>query len=273
VAERSAEREGDDYQTAKRAYLGALERNTTCVNVVLASGKTGTTSIAHSLKRAGLAPVFHIHNLGTGSSAAREREYRERAPEARPHHIWEAQWLAVHPPTVTRRWKIVTSVRDPIAQTVSTWFQQGSRFGRTADSPAAVVEELSTQWARIGPDWFDFQFGRLLGLDVYQHPFDPAHGYGAIETASMDVLLLRQESLDRAQAALREFFELPGLTFRSENVSGEKEYGPLYRDVLDRVRLPEALVDKVYSSRLARHFYSAEEIDRFRRHWTRASSA
>jgi len=259
----------DDYEAAKREYLEALERDVRRVNVVYAAGKTGTTALATALKRAGLAPVFQIHNLGVRASEAREREYRAGAPGVRPVHIWEALWLASHPPTVERRWKIVTSVRDPVARLVAQWFQEDARFGSGPVPAGEVVDELVARSKRLDKDWFDFQFGTLLGINVYEHPFDPATGYGLIETPAADVLLVRQESLERAASPLGKFFELSGsVDLRRENVGADKDYASLYRDVLAQVRLPGEMVDSVYSTRFARHFYSDTELEAFRRRWT-----
>jgi Putative capsular polysaccharide synthesis protein len=263
----------DDYDAAKRAYLAVLDRDVKRVDVVFAAGKTGTTAIATALQRAGLIHVFQIHNLGSRASEAREREYRLRAPETRPVHIWQALWLASHPPDVGRRWKVVTSVRDPVARLVAQWFQEHARFDNRPISADDVVDQLFALWKRLDHDWFEFQYGAMLGIDVYEHPFDPAVGFGVIENPAIDALLLRQESLDRSAAPLREFFELSGpVDLRPANVGADKDYASLYGDVLDRVRLPDALLDSVYSTRFVRHFYSDTEIDAFRRHWTRAEA-
>ena len=262
--------EAGDYDNAKSAYLAALERDVSLVNVVFAAGKTGTTAIATALQRAGVTPVFQVHNLGARALAAREGEYRVRAPETRPVHIWQALWLASHLPSVERRWKIVTLVRDPVARLVAQWFQEHDRFGSEPVSADQIIDELFQRSERLHNDWFDFQFAALLGIDVYQHRFDPTVGYGLIEAPSADVMLLRQESLDRSAAPLGEFFELPGpVDLRPENVGADKEYRALYSDVLERARLPDSLLDTVYSTRFARHFYTDDEIAAFRRRWTR----
>ena len=57
-----------------------------------------------------------------------------------------------------------------------------------------------------------------------------------------------------------------------ENVGTAKDYGPLYREVLDRFRPPAEYVARVYETKQARHFYSPEELEAFRRHWTRPIS-
>jgi hypothetical protein len=50
-------------------------------------------------------------------------------------------------------------------------------------------------------------------------------------------------------------------------VGAEKAYGDLYRRFLDGLHPPAEAIERAYSSRLVRHFYSPEEIARFRRRW------
>lgn len=273
----------EGYPKLKRSMIKRWDRETTQVNVVFAQGKTGTSTLAAGLKRAGLHPVFQIHTLDARILAKVEDEYVRRRSDKYPRHVWEAQWLNGHLPSARQPWVIVTSVREPIARIVSRFFQKKSRFGELREGPTAdaLVAELSTQFERqarrlggIGWDWFDAELKGVLGQSVYDTPFDPAVGYGTITTAHARAVLLRGESLDKAPEALGELFGIGQIeTLRSENVGTAKDYGALYGEVLDRFRPPADYVARVYETRQARHFYSADELDGFRRHWTRPISA
>lgn len=270
-----------EYPALKRACLDRWDRETTQVNVVFAQGKTGTSSIAAGLKRAGFNPVFQVHTLQPRTLARVEAEYEARPNDSYPRHVWEGQWLAAHPPSAAHPWVLVTSVRDPIARLVSRVFQQKSRFREIVDSSTAegLVAELDAlfdQQARrlggVGWDWFEFELAPVLAQPVYDTPFDPAVGFGVITTEHVRALLLRSESLDRAPAALHAHFGRP-IALRSENVGTEKGYGELYRAVLDRFRPPVDFVERVYATEQARHFYSDAERAAFAAHWTRPRPA
>ena len=91
-----------------------------------------------------------------------------------------------------------------------------------------------------------------------------------IETPAARVLLLRQENLDAAPAALGGFLGRPApVPVPARNEAATKEYAGRYREFLASVRLPEPVLDEVYGSRYARHFYADSELERFRRRWTR----
>jgi hypothetical protein len=271
------------YTASKQSFFETLDWETRQLHVVFAQGKTGTSTIAAGLKRAGLHPVFQIHTLEPRVHTKVEADYARHVADPYPRHVWEAQWLRMHLPAPEHPWMLVTSVRDPIARIVSRFFQQKSRFGAELDLSAvdALVAELSAQFQgaseRLGGagwDWFEAELKGVLGMSVYDVPFDPEVGFGTIATDYVKALFLRGESLDKAPAALTSMFgggrsvELK-VELKPENVSTDKDYATLYQAVLDRFRPPASYVERVYETRMARHFYSGDELEGFRRHWTR----
>jgi hypothetical protein len=55
------------------------------------------------------------------------------------------------------------------------------------------------------------------------------------------------------------------------NVAEGKALAQLYREFNRAIVIPDAYFEKMYSSRLARHFYSAEEIDEFKNRWSQSA--
>ena len=133
-----------------------------------------------------------------------------------------------------------------------------------------LVDELvDGRWARPPVRWFDREFAPALGVDVYDHPFDPDTGSAVVETPAVRVLLLRQENLAAAPAALARFLGRPGpVPVPPRNEASTKGYGPRYAEFLATARLPERLLDQAYGSRYARHFYADTELEGFRRRWS-----
>ena len=206
--------------------------------------------------------------LGRTRVRSAEREYRVRVPGTRPVHIWEALWLAAHPPTVERRWKIVTSVRDPVARLVAQWFQD-----MLASGPGLYpLARSSTNWSRRRA-----ARQRLVRLPVRSAP---RHRRVSTSVRPGDgVRPHRDRRGGRVVGAAGE----PGtvgvnagrllrVTQSRRLPPGERRGGQGLRVPVPRwlgqVRLPVELVDAVYSTRFARHFYSDAEIEAFRRRWT-----
>jgi len=260
---------------SKEAVFRELDRRPR-VHAVVSQGRTGTTTIAGVLGRAGRDDLVRTHTLQAKRLAGREVRYAD--DPTRLHHVWAAEWMVQHPPTRDRPWSLATVVRDPIAQAVSAFLHFRWRAVDGCAAPS-VEEELLALTARVdqqmarssehGLDWFDVNLRPVLGLNVYEHEFEPSVGWGRICDDRVDLLLLRTESLDEATGVLAEVFgvDVPP-TLPKENAAKDRSYVDLYREVLDRFRPPAAYVDHVYGQRRAQHFYSAAELDRFRRRWT-----
>jgi hypothetical protein len=250
--------------------------------VVFSMGKTGSTAIARSVQEATGARVFQVFRLEPARLAEAEQRYRaQRRHAPRPAgdavafpgalHLWESEHLLRHPPTAAAPWRVITTVREPVAQAVSAFFHGTGLRGAPGD---ASVEEslgrlLADDWLRAPLRWFDREFAPALGIDVFDRPFDTAAGHGAIDTAAVRVLLLRQENLDAAPGALGPFLGLGGpVPVAPRNEARAKDYGARYREFLESVRLGASVLDEVYDSRYARHFYADSELEQFRRRWT-----
>ena len=107
---------------------------------------------------------------------------------------------------------------------------------------------------------------------MFEHPFDTERGQAVIETPSARVLLIRQESLGGAPAAIGEFLGLEhDVAVPVRNEATTKAYGASYRDFLRAVRIPVRVRDEAYRSRYARHFYADGELVRLHERWGRGS--
>ena len=165
---------------------------------------------------------------------------------------------------------MITTVREPIAQAVSAFFHGSARRSVPAGASTAqlTAELLDEHWERAPLRWFDREFAPALGIDVFAHAFDPDAGHAVIETPIARVLLLRQENLDSAPAALARFLGADApVPVAARNQATAKQYAGRYDEFLRDVRVPDPVLDEVYSSRYARHFYADNELTRFRRRW------
>jgi hypothetical protein len=273
---------GRSYSLSKR-YAQFRMRGAGPPLVVFTMGKTGSTAIARAVQDATGGRVFQVFRLEGTRLAEAEQRYRasvEHAPvrdgSAVPFpgalHLWESEYLLGRPPTAAAPWKVITTVREPVAQAVSAFFHGTGRRGLLAGDPSvADLEEtlLAEDWLRAPVRWFDREFAPVLGVDVFEHPFDPALGHGTIEIPAARVLLLRQENLAAAPDALAAFLgRAAPVPVPARNEAATKEYAGRYRDFLAAVRLSPSVLDEVYGSRYARHFYADSELERFRRRWT-----
>lgn len=268
---------GRSYAVSKQVALARMRRPDPTI-VVFSMGKTGSTAIARAVQDVTGDRVFQVFRLVGDRLAEAEARYRA---EARPPfrgalHLWESEYLLRRPPTPSAPWTVITTVREPIAQAVSAFFHGGGRRGVLGGATADDLVEtlLAESWVRAPLRWFDREFAPALGIDVFEHPFDPERGHSVIETPPVRVLLLRQENLALAPAALAGFLGRPAaVAVPARNEAAEKEYAAQYREFLASVRLPGPVLDQAYSSRYARHFYADSELERFRQRWAHGPAA
>ena len=259
------------YALTKWRLLRRMDRDREDPIVVFCMSKTASSAIVRAVQHCLHRPVYKVHLLTPVAVARVEAQYRRTDPTARPRHILHASHLLRRPPTTEHPWTVVTIVREPIGRSASDFFQSGARLGRLGDAPttiAAFVRFATAQGIPRTIAWFDRELRVSLGINVYEHPFDPATGYATIETPSVRLLILRQESLDVAPRAIGHFLGLPEpLALTRENDAARKPYSDLYDTVLQEARLAASTLDLAYTSRFAKHFYSPAELDGFRTRW------
>jgi hypothetical protein len=171
--------------------------------------------------------------------------------------------------------RVITLVRDPAAHNVSLFFQVFDQYaGTTIERSGYGVDDMIRLFlercVHTRPlTWLDAELKATLGVDVYRQPFPVDRGHAVVSEGRVRVLVLRTELDDGAKAqAIARFLDLDRFELVRSNVTADKPHAELYAEFLRRVRLPDSLLDTLYDSKYARHFYSAEERERFRARWS-----
>jgi len=237
--------------------------------IVYTMGKVGTATYRRSLAAQGLR-TFTEHNIG----AQRRRQRLEEGdilyvdiPFTRKITSYLLNVLYLSP---GRRCFIITGVREPVAQVVSRFFHSSAkRSSRKAIGFDHLQETFGRHLDRLFQmDWFDTEFNPITGIDVFNHPFDRERGWTVIRRGQIGCLILKLESSQEAkEAAIRSFLSLDEFTLDSTNVTAEKTGGAVYLRFKNQLNLSSDLLDTVYDSKYARHFYTDAEIERFKARW------
>jgi hypothetical protein len=252
--------------------------------VVYQMGKVGSSTVYESLRAAGVAPLDKVHYLSREGLERARRSYagfdvQVPVPYEQVTERLQAEIAARR----TVLWKVITLVREPIARDVSAYLQMVDLLHPDlASATAPQLDKLARAAAAqfIGFDesrsytcrWFDDEFARAFGIDVFEFPFDPAQGWQRIRQPNVDVLVLRLEDVNRVlEEALHAFCGRPVPMVRASSRSAEKLQAvyveDIYRQIVGRLRIPEATCRRVYASRYARHFYNPSEIECFVERW------
>ncbi len=178
-----------------------------------------------------------------------------------------------------RRLKVITLVREPVANNISMFYQVlGQYLGPDVEPSACDADELIDvfieKYMHSRPlTWLDAEVKTHFGIDIFQHPFPIEKGYTTISRANVSLLVLRCELDDLTKAqAIADLIGLDEFEIVRSNVANEKSYASPYAKFKQRIKLPPALLEQMYDSKFARHFYSREERELFRERWSGGST-
>ncbi|HEV7891785.1 MAG TPA: putative capsular polysaccharide synthesis family protein [Pyrinomonadaceae bacterium] len=170
--------------------------------------------------------------------------------------------------------KVITLVREPIGRNCSLYFQNLDVLWQTDGAHERVeVSRLAGEYLerfdhRGGINWFDKEFKRVLGVDIYEHPFPHDKGHARITADPYDILVMRTDLDDESKKrCVEEFLGVEGLSLKPKNVGSQKPYAATYRKFLDAVELPESYVNDMLDSKYTRHFFTPDEITSLRAKW------
>ncbi|MFM6506487.1 MAG: hypothetical protein ACKPGR_10755, partial [Dolichospermum sp.] len=90
---------------------------------------------------------------------------------------------------------------------------------------------------------------------------------------NLDVLILRLEDFKYQETILlnlQRFIESPIQKITNANITEEKQFATLNKQVVDMIKFPDDFVNDIYSSKYCQHFYTPDELHKFRNKWTGA---
>lgn len=268
-----------------RQTLAALEGHLETADPILVvhqMGRAGSMTTVNTLRDAGIAiPVYHTHWLNRASLAERLDWLKDIPEKKHPLNVKVACLIADELRKVgpTRRtWKLVTIVREPVGRNVSTFFLAIDRFfddffRRQDRGEISIAQIRDTFLERFGQErvleWMDREIGEVFGIDVYAREFPHDKGYQIFRQGNVDLLVIKLEQLNACfQPAFEEFLgtRIPGLAMT--HITEQDPSYSMYKRFLKEVKMPAEYLERMYSSRFARHFYRPEEIQGFIRKWS-----
>ena len=263
--------------------------------IIFQMGKVGSQTVHRSLKALNLdMPIYHSHLLTRERIAETENKRKKFFRTERQPYLnrpWLNRFLRnqIDKGLNSKKWKVITLTRDPVARNISTFFENlefktidaSQKFEIISDYydiPATLInlddlEKLKALFLERmnhnSPlEFFERELKGVFGIDIYKSAFPRYVGYKIYKDKIADVLVIRLETLNEcAQKAFKEFLDIDNFSLIVENVSADKIYADLYQRFKDNIVLPNSYIDKLYNSKYMRHFYSEEEINALSEKW------
>ncbi len=244
------------------------------IDAVYTAGKAATTTTHRTLAK-------HLPDLldlrrGSEEGIAEYVSFARRADPSRPLRTDELRFQERRRKHPDARLRLVSLTREPVAAAVSSWFfnfENRVEDARPEDwTTEQHVDAICAGGFASRPDyftgWFDFECRELTGIDVYERAFDVEQGFDCYGVSKADLLVIRSEDLSAVfRTAFERFYGLTVPALEAHNVGDTSTYATAYKQFKTGARLPPGFVDEHLAHRYARHFYSTEELDRFRTRW------
>lgn len=252
-----------------------------------------TPTLVYSVERSG--SVSLLHSLQSRGVFAIGAHYLSPESLSQKHYSGSAGWACKHIISKHKPAKVISMVRSPIENMLSTFArehygQQSSEHGGTASR--LTTDELSDEFFRtylqsgdyLHPlQWFETEFQRALGIDVYQHPFDQQRRFAQFRDQGYDTLILGTELKDEHKSKLvADFVGIPQLPISNAAVAAQTSasrkrhqlppgrpgnqthYAEEYQRLKQHVVIPEKYLVRILDSRYMRHFFSEQEREAIR---------
>jgi len=240
-------------------------------------GKVGSTSLEESIPESIHVHSFFNHPVFPIFLNAVRNRFINRLKRRR--HLTMMSFLIKR----RRKIKIISVIRDSYSRNISAFFQHLDSwvFSATTGCPNPKryksvyhnrghgIELIHDIFNRnfnheYGLEWFDKEFKRFTGIDVYKYPFDKEKGYGMIQVGRFECLLLTVEQMNKNLALIEDFVGKK-IDLKNVNVGDKKWYAPVYKEFKRTYKPSLDYIEKIYTSPLMQHFYTKEQIEIFKK--------
>lgn len=233
-------------------------------------GKVGSSGVRRALKRAG-GNVEHFHYLHPENVEAVRAPLIASGKDLPASVLCQTAQLQAALPFWVEGGdlKVIAGVREPISRTISAFFQN---YELLNNKEAKAESQILKAFAEPGRydvclNWFDNELKNVLGFDVYNHSFDRQRLIKTYRINNVDFLVYRIDVSDSdLEAAISKFTKI-NVNIVPSNKASDKSYAEAYRYVRENIVFEKDLLDRIFSSKYCRHFWTLSELAEIKSRW------
>lgn len=189
--------------------------------------------------------------------------------------------------------KVITALREPISQNLSIVYQGLSGFGRnlTGFGSTAGAKSIYTSFSKnffenggdaqtvFTHNW-DSDNSKKTGIsdfldnfkekliDLSKYPFDHEKGYSIIKEGNIEVFVYQLERLNDIASEMSDWVgETPFDTWIMGNEANSKWIANSYKQAQKEITFSLEYFECCYNDPWVQHFYSQEDIEKFKERW------
>lgn len=187
--------------------------------------------------------------------------------------------------TKGRKIKIITAVREPIIRDLSHLYQFISNFdgyhgffNQEDGFTQEVIDLYSSNDAQLYFDKFVqvyensrtnkwFSSFKDSTVDLLKYPFDTEKGYTIVQEDNYDIFVYQLEKLNNLLPELSNWLGYPLEKLVNANLASDKWIGESYKQAQKELQITQEYFDQCYDDPYIKHFYSEEDISKFKARW------
>lgn len=190
--------------------------------------------------------------------------------------------------------KVVTAVREPISQNLAMLFQNLGSLTPLPDlflysfgiyNQTELLYENGGNIQKVFDQYTTMQLCSSIGkqemqqqfiddfcehiLDISKYEFDKEKGYSIIKEGNVEVFVYQLEKLNDIVVEFSQWVGEPITEWDKSNIGEDKWIGKVYKQAQKELIMSEDYFEFCYNQSFVKHFYSDEDILKFKRKWER----
>lgn len=113
---------------------------------------------------------------------------------------------------------------------------------------------------------FILMFGKHV-LDITKYPFNKEKGYTIIREGNIEVFVYQLEKLDFLLPELSEWIGIKFENWERRNVASNKWVGESYKEALKKIKISREYFEICFNDDYVKHCYSESDIENFKARW------
>jgi len=244
---------------------------------VFTVGKVGSSPVFDSCSLLPLYEVYHLHHLTPQAINVHKRPF-ENKPEGMYKHIKDVVKIIDEKVIGNEPIKVINVVRDPIARSLSHFFQNhympGSDKAKSplelskANNNEVVYERIKEAFIRCSNhqepmQWTNSELKYIAQLNPYSKSINSKKGFGLISNGNTEILTLQCEIGDEKKLKyINKFLNSNLKTLKKSNVTSRKEIGSIYQMLKSRLNLASNFLNNIYQNEYCKH-YTDKQISKY----------
>ncbi len=173
--------------------------------------------------------------------------------------------------------QVITLVREPVSLLVAYYFSIIPKHPELINAAQnkdlqLLGQEFTKRCLDTWPFehflmWYERELPKTIGVDVFSKPFIHNQRWSFIEHETYPTLILRSDLSDHDKEAAIEMNFNHRIHIQRSNIGSEKKLAEVYEQFKREFKLSPKQFERIYNTKVAKHFFNDEDYIKARNHW------